>query len=364
MNWIALSAETPGVIRDENGVPVEWTLLRIGTNPICQEGRDGSLVLSAEAMRQIMEYHTKKGELIPIDSEHYLYELANQKKLDEGETLKLFPGGVAAMGFGTLALSGEDLRIKVKWNPPAYEMLKEKIYKYFSPVIRGLENGPLRVTSVAMTNTPAINNLDALAASANTVSDLSDRSDQSDRKGNMSKLEEALKRLTGRDSIALGGETSEEEKDKLACEVEEKASLIEQVKQLLGLEGDATLDAVIAALKAETEKAKSADEKQAQIDELAASAEKKAHADLIARGRAERKIVDADMEYVNSLDSKALSAYLDHAAPKFPAPLEHKPSERTSDAVALSAIDRIAIDSLRNAGVRDAETEYLKRKGK
>ena len=180
----------------------------------------------------------------------------------------------------------------------------------------------------------------------------------------MGKLEKALMRLTGRDSIALEGEKSEEEKDKLACEVEEKASLIEQVKQLLGLEGDATLDAVIAALKAETEKAKSADEKQAQIDELAASAEKKAHADLIARGRAERKIVDADMEYVNSLDSKALSAYLDHAAPKFPAPLEHKPSERTSDAVALSAIDRIAIDSLRNAGVRDAETEYLKRKGK
>ena len=53
MNWIALSAETPGVIRDENGVPVAWTLLRIGTNPIWQEGRDGSLVLSAEAMRQI-----------------------------------------------------------------------------------------------------------------------------------------------------------------------------------------------------------------------------------------------------------------------------------------------------------------------
>ena len=55
MNWISLSAETPGVVRDQNGVPVEWTLLRIGSNPICQEGRDGSLVLTADAMRQIME---------------------------------------------------------------------------------------------------------------------------------------------------------------------------------------------------------------------------------------------------------------------------------------------------------------------
>ena len=351
MNWISLSSESTGIVRDENGVPVEWTLLRIGANPICQEGKDGALVLSAEAMRQIMEYHTKKGELIPLDSEHYLFELANQKKLDEAETLKLFPGGVAALGFGSLALSGENLRITVKWNPAAYEMLKEKIYKYFSPVIRGLENGPIRVTSVAMTNTPAINNLDALAASA-------------ERKAAMSKLEKALMRLTGRDAIALGAETSEEEKDKIACEVEEKASLIEQVKQLLGLDPAASLDEVIAALKAETEKARSADEKQAKIDELAASAEKKAHADLVAKGRAERKIVDADMEYVNSLDSKALSAYLDHAAPKFPAPLEHKVTERKSDAAALSAVDRIAIDSLRNAGVKDAETEYLKRKGK
>ena len=362
MNWISLSSESPGVVRDQNGVPVEWTLLRIGSNPICQEGRDGSLVLTAEAMNQIMEYHTKKGELIPLDSEHYLFELANQKHLDEGETLKLFPGGVAALGFGSLALSGEDLRIKVKWNPAAYEMLKEKIYKYFSPVIRGLENGPLRVTSVAMTNTPAINNLDALAASATKLSGKSDMSDKSDRKGNMNKLEQALKRLTGRDAVALGAETSEEEKDKIACEVEEKASLIEQVKQLLGLDPAASLDEVIAALKAETEKAKSADDKQAKIDELAASAEKKAHADLVAKGRAERKIVDADMDYVNSLDSKALSAYLEHAAPKFPAPLEHKPTERKSDAAALSATDRVAIDSLRNAGVKDAETEYLKRK--
>ena len=39
---------------------------------------------------------------------------------DEAETLKLFPGGVAAMGFGRLALSGDRLRIKAKWNPAAY----------------------------------------------------------------------------------------------------------------------------------------------------------------------------------------------------------------------------------------------------
>ena len=73
-------------------------------------------------------------------------------------------------------------------------------------MIRGLENGPLRVTSVAMTNTPAINNLDALAASANIKP-------ATGGKETMGKLEKALSRLLGRESIALEAETKEEEKD-------------------------------------------------------------------------------------------------------------------------------------------------------
>ena len=360
INWIALSAEGVDVKRDENGVPVEWTLLRIGDNPICQEGKDGNIRISEEDMNAIVDYFVKKGEEIPIDSEHYLYELASKNKIDESEALKLFPGGVAALGFGRITLAGNALRIRVRWTPTAYKFLKEKIYKYFSPSLRGLEDGPLRITSVAMTNTPAINNLDALAASANKPA-------AAGKEKSMSKLNKALARLLGCDSIALEAESDEKEKDKIACEVEEKASLIEQVKTLLGLEADASLDEIVAALKAEVDKAKSADEKQAQLDEMAldemaASAEKQAHAALVAKGRAERKIVDADLDYVNSLDSKALKAHLDHTAPKFPAKSAQIP--RRSDSLALSAADRIAIDSLRNAGIKDAETEYLKRKGK
>ena len=279
---------------------------------------------------------------------------ANRKKLDEAEVIKLLPSGVAAMGYGTLALSGENLRFRVQWTPLAHELLKEKIFKYFSPALRGLAKGPLRVTSVAMENEPAINHLDALAASAN-------RTPGTGRKVSMSKLEDALKRLLRRDAIALGGETGED--DKLALEVEEKASLIEQVKALLGLDAGAGIDEVIAALKAESEKAKSADEKQAKLDELAASAEKAEHDRLVAQGRAEGKIIDADMEYVNSLDSKALSAHLAHTGRKVPLQTLGAPAQRKPDSIALSAIDRMAIDALRNAGVENAESEYLKRKG-
>ncbi len=352
MNYLALTSdvgESPGVIRDANGVPVEWTLLKVGDNPICQEGRDGVIALSTADMRSIVEYHEKKGELIPIDSEHYLFALAQSKKLDEAEALRLFPGAVAALGYGALALSGEELRVKVQWTPAAYAMLKEKIYKYFSPVLRGLEKPPLRLTSVAMTNTPAINNLDALAASAIKPPGASGR------KAVMGNLEKALARLTGRDAVALEAE-NEKERDAVAAEVEEKASIIEQVRSLLKLGDTATLDEITAALKAELEKAASADEKQTKLDELAAAAEKQAHAALVARGRAERKITDADMEYVNGLDSKALSAYLDHTSAKFPAPPAKTPA-REPDTAALTAEERGICSRL---GI--AEADFVKEK--
>ena len=209
-----------------------------------------------------------------------------------------------------------------------------------------------------MTNTPAINDLPALAARAEP----NNKPNTGRKDFRMKNLNKALCRLTGREKIALSAENEEKEMDAIAAEVEDKANALEQIRTILGLDGAATTDEIIAALKAEAEKAASADAKQQELDNLAASAERDAHAALVRQGRAERKIVDADMDYVNSLDSKALSAYLDHAAPKFPSPLERKAPARKADAAALSAVDRIAIDSLRNAGIKDAETEYLKRK--
>lgn len=52
-----------------------------------------------------------------------------------------------------------------KWNPSGKALLAAGQYKYFSPVIKGLDNQtPLRVTSVTLTNTPKLNGLPELAA--------------------------------------------------------------------------------------------------------------------------------------------------------------------------------------------------------
>ena len=47
-NWIALGAEPQNVLRDENGVPREWVLLRVGDNSLTREGKDATLRLTAE----------------------------------------------------------------------------------------------------------------------------------------------------------------------------------------------------------------------------------------------------------------------------------------------------------------------------
>ena len=359
---IALSAESPGVVRDPQGVPVEWTLLRVGDNPLVKNGEPGILTLSAEDMSSILGYFESKGELIPIDSNHYLHELASLKKLDEAEVLKLLPSGVAAMGYGSLALSGDELRFKAKWTPTAYELIKEKIFKYFSPAIRGFVKGPLRVTSVAMENEPAINNLDALAASANQQSDKSGLpgADATRKEYAMGKLEKALGRLLRRDNIALGAETKEPEKDAIACEVEKAAGLLEQIKKLLTMAEDAGENEIAAALKAVVDKAAGADTKQQQLNELAASAEKAEHARLVELGKSQGKITPAKMEWVNSLDSKALSAALPHMAADVPLGQLPKPArklEEGGDALTLTADEKTVC---RMAHVK--EEDYLKEK--
>ena len=114
-SYYNLSAESPAVIRDANGVPVEWTLLTAGDTHICQEGKPDVLRFSADDLRTMADYFQKKGELIPIDSEHYLFDIGARNRITETDTVRMFPSGVTAIGYGAITLLGEKLRLKVKW---------------------------------------------------------------------------------------------------------------------------------------------------------------------------------------------------------------------------------------------------------
>ena len=161
------------VQRNADGVPTAWRLLKFGPLSITQGGATRTGAFLPEHADEIVASFAQKGSRIPLDCEHFSKHLADQVsalmgvKVEEPELAALLKGERGAAGFGTLAAKADGLWLTdVEFVPRAALLMKEKMYNYFSPVFRGLANPPLRITSVALTNTPAIDNLDSLAASA------------------------------------------------------------------------------------------------------------------------------------------------------------------------------------------------------
>lgn len=333
---MAENKPTPTVERDENGVPTAWLLVRAGPIPLRKNGADYVLELTSKDLSAIEAYQKSQGERIPIDSNHYLHILAQKHGIEEREALQIMPSGVAAMGFGSLECraDGTELWLSgVEWTPSAYELLKEKIFRYFSPVFRGLKDGPLRITSVAMENEPAIKNLDALAAGASTctnaVATLREATPEDAACGAYLKLEttnpntkgramnmtpklwDALMRLApGIDAAALAAEDADETKqDELAAAVDGAASLLDDLKKLLDLAEAAGNAEIKAAVEAMLEKAKQGEAAKAEADELKLSAEQRERAEIYAKAEAERKLTPAMKPWADSLDVAALAAW-------------------------------------------------------
>ena len=214
--------------------PKPFRLFAAGKNELTRNGQRYSLTLSAEEIRSMAEYNARKGEKIPIDSRHALFLSAEKAGISEAEAVKAVPGKVAALGFASLEAREDGLyATEIELLPLGAELFKAGSLRYWSPVIRGLDGkSPLRVTSIAMDNVPALNNLDVLAASGenHNPSDLSDRSDLSDKTGKestMEKLESALKALFGEEALALSAETEEAWADKVNALAAELPSLRE-----------------------------------------------------------------------------------------------------------------------------------------
>ncbi|MCX6984701.1 MAG: hypothetical protein NT118_08130, partial [Lentisphaerae bacterium] len=165
-----LTTDIP-VERDASGVPVAWRIFKLGENSISQGSETFILEFTPEMFNQMIAYFAEKGAKIPLDSSHFLYYLAEKLQVSEDAIVKLIPDGQGTFGFGSLEKRPDGLWVtNVEYVPLARELMAQRIFRYFSPVIRGLVDGRLRVTSVAFINEPALNNLDAIAASAEKCS--------------------------------------------------------------------------------------------------------------------------------------------------------------------------------------------------
>ena len=333
------------VKQDANGVPEEWTLLHAGVNRLVKNGKDYELRLSEEDLDAIAAYQAKKGEAIPIDSNHYLHILAEKHGVEESEALRLIPSGVAAMGFGTLFREGDELRIRAEWTPGAYELLKEKIFRYCSPVIRGLKEGPIRITSVAMENEPALNCEDVLAAGGE--GDEADPEDIGRNAIELKRLQDPIERALGRllgktvwNEIVLSGEDDEEGAfERTAAAIEAKADVIAAMREGLGIEEDAPDEAMSVALDAVKERAGQADALRQELDTMVCAAEEKRKEELIEQGLQEGKLTHALEDWAKTQDCAVLASYLEHAPAVVPGRMTFAPDKRRTPKRSLSAAD-------------------------
>ena len=333
------------VKQDANGVPEEWTLLHAGVNRLVKNGKDYELRLSVEDLDAIASYQAKKGEAIPIDSNHYLHILAEKHGVEESEALRLIPSGVAAMGFGTLFREGDELRIRAEWTPGAYEMLKEKIFRYCSPVIRGLKEGPIRITSVAMENEPALNCEDVLAAGGEGED--ADPEDIGRNAIELKRLQDPIERALGRllgkemwNEIVLSGEDDEEDAfERTAAAIEAKADVISAMREGLGIADDQPDKAMSVALAAVKVRAGQADALRQELDTMVCAAEEKRKAELIEQGLQEGKLTHALEDWAKSQDCAVLASYLEHAPAVVPGRMTFEPGKRHTPSRSLTSAD-------------------------
>ena len=216
---IESGSDSSAVRRDAAGVPTAFRLLKPGVNSLTVDGQIREGQLTSAELQKILDYAALKGELIPVDCEHLLFLLAQLNKVDEGDLMKTEPALGEMAAVGAVALVGENGEIWAdckKWTARARELLTtagDKMYLYFSPVVRGLtgKEGPLRITSIGLTNTPAFNNLDALAASAEigfgaTRALFSVQQTNNQEKQVVKDLILKLAALVGLDAVALSAE--------------------------------------------------------------------------------------------------------------------------------------------------------------
>jgi len=359
----ALAAEFSGnVEKDADGVPVAWMLFKEGDNELTRRGEAMTLTLNADDLAAIGDYYAQKGTKIPVDSRHALFSFAQSKGVDEADAVAL-GGGKMAVAFGEIRKRPASVWIEnVDYKPFGRELMKAGAIRYFSPVLRGLADGRLRITSVALENEPALNKLDAIAASAEDNDDLSLNHNQETHA--MKKLLQSLAGLLGCDSIALGAENDVDQATidkinnvKIALDLGD--ALRKKLRDSLALGAEAADPEIVGALQGLTAKGAQHDALKAQVDALALAAETDKRDKLIETALADGKLTnDQAANWAKKQDSIALSAYLSHAPVVVPQGQIKRDPLPDSDSAALSADDQAYC---RKHGYD--ETEFLKAKG-
>jgi phage I-like protein len=190
------------------------------------QSKKGAFLFDDQAKAELLRTFNSQQNDMVVDYEHQ--SLTGQEAPAAGWIKNLIdkgPDGLWAM---------------VEWTPRAEGRIKDQEYKYLSPVvlIRKSDRRAIRLHSAALTNTPAIDGMHAIANSMGIDSPESEEQE----------MEELLKRL----AAALGLADGASEADVMTAVAALKAPMVanKEVMTLLDLKENATLDEAKGAILA------------------------------------------------------------------------------------------------------------------
>ena len=160
-------SDAPPIAAPAGSVPDSFLVLPT-SGTLQQDGMRFSYQFSAEELQEIAArsgYAAEKS--VPVDFEHALATSADTEGSEESELNAALPGVHPACGYLTLSASDDGIIATViKWTDQASQLIRQGAYRFFSPCIRGIQSGQPRITSVALTNTPALDQIQPLTLTA------------------------------------------------------------------------------------------------------------------------------------------------------------------------------------------------------
>ena len=324
LNFLEMGGEAGDVVeRDADGLPRSWPLLKVGDNVATRSaGMPINVRLTHDDLAAIVQYHNAKGVKIPIDSEHVVSNLAGRLGIDEAELLRKLPRYSGVAGFGTLELRGDRLYLtRAEYLDIGKEVLKAGQFRYFSPSLRGLDGkSPLRLTSVALTNSPHLQNVPALTAGENIEDEAvtpeavaaAIREINQKKEAAMPEDPETKKETTPENAARSGTEPEEPDKSE---------ELLKLIREVLGEDVTAeNLKARLAALKTTADgNAELAD----KVKSLECAEESRKLAAVREQAFKQGKLTPAMLErdYFKNMTSVELAEYCDNVSEGCAAPV-------------------------------------------
>lgn len=319
---------------DENKSVDEFCVLPYGKGSLSKNGVIYDYEFNESDVDQIIENHKRKGIDIPIDCEHHIYKEALKQGLTESEYLEKLPSEKPAAGFAKLSKREDGLWATVtSWTDRAKTLLQEGAYRHFSPVIRGIQSGNRSVTSIALTNEPALDQQDRLVLtefSAGQTNNGRKGEDTPVKKSLLIVLINGIRKMLNQTPLALSeGDEFTESDTKVVNEfltntdlssvidqeavkaLTVQAGFLPKAREAMALSDDATADQVEGRMVALQEGAKNNDvvALTETINGLQKQIHDKERKEIYGRLSADGKMVEAQIPMMDKMDIAVLQEY-------------------------------------------------------